>query len=274
MRRGANTNHRNELGIIRQAAEPLRLNNVGESLRMIAQVRFGETQKCPRRAICRPSPEAGSPRQCLPGFGIPLQLVFAGSQVEPAFRPLRPQRDGLTVQICGFLWLLLQCRRRAPGQVVKIGIRRSLRVSRNRAEKQRHCRPKYHLSLANNSPLYSNEKMRIALLVALFPAVFVGQEASVEQLFNSALQAQQQGDFGLAARNYEQVVKLEPALFGAWANLGVTLVRLGRFDQAIEAYRSALKLDPANKSRRMNLALAFYKKGDARNAVGWIRDAA
>ena len=30
----------------------------------------------------------------------------------------------------------------------------------------------------------------------------------------------------------------------------------------IAAYRSALKLDPANNPLRMNLALAFYKKGD------------
>ena len=79
--------------------------------------------------------------------------------------------------------------------------------------------------------------------------------------------AQQRGDFALAVRNYQQAVELQPQLFGAWANLGVALVRLGRFDEAISAYRSALKLDPANSPVRMNLALAFYKKGDPRQAA-------
>lgn len=89
----------------------------------------------------------------------------------------------------------------------------------------------------------------------------------MERLFAGAMEAQQRGDFALAVTDYQQVVKLQPEFFGAWANLGVALVRLGRFDEGIAAYRSALKLDAANGSLRMNLALAFYKKGDARQAA-------
>jgi Flp pilus assembly protein TadD len=109
--------------------------------------------------------------------------------------------------------------------------------------------------------------MRTALLAALLVARGIGQQAAVEPLFASAMEAQQRGDFALAVTTYKQIVKLQPEFFGAWANLGVALVRLGRFDEAIAAYRSALKLDSANNPLRMNLALAFYKKGDARQAA-------
>jgi Flp pilus assembly protein TadD len=109
--------------------------------------------------------------------------------------------------------------------------------------------------------------MRTALLAAVLAASAIGQEPAVEPLFASAMEAQARGDFGLAVTNYRQIVKLQPESFGAWANLGVALVRLGRFEEAIAAYRSALKLDAANRPLRMNLALAFYKKADLRQAA-------
>src|SRR4051794_25366016 len=109
--------------------------------------------------------------------------------------------------------------------------------------------------------------LRIALLAAICSALSLAQDPAVERLFTGALQAQQRGDFEAAAQNYRQVVKLQPDFFGAWANLGVALVRLGRFDEAVDAYRTALKLDGSNTSLRMNLALAFYKKGDWQNAA-------
>jgi Flp pilus assembly protein TadD len=109
--------------------------------------------------------------------------------------------------------------------------------------------------------------MRIVVVGAITAALLLGQTPTPDQLFADALHAQERGDFALAARYYQQAVKTQPDLFGAWANLGVVLVRLGRFDEAVEAYRSALKLDQGNVPLRMNLALAFYKKGDRRQAA-------
>jgi Flp pilus assembly protein TadD len=114
--------------------------------------------------------------------------------------------------------------------------------------------------------------MRTALLAAFLATSAIAQEPAVEQLFTGATEAQQRGDFALAVTNYQQIVKLQPGFFGAWANLGVALVRLGRFDEAIAAYRSAIQLDPANKLLRMNLALAFYKKGDPRQSAAELAE--
>lgn len=47
----------------------------------------------------------------------------------------------------------------------------------------------------------------------------------------------------------------------ALSNLGVSLAKQGRFDEAITDYQEALVQDPSNASIRLNLGLAFYKSG-------------
>jgi Flp pilus assembly protein TadD len=87
------------------------------------------------------------------------------------------------------------------------------------------------------------------------------------QLFQTAVDAQQRGDFTLAVRTYRQVLQIEPNLVEARANLGAALVHLGRFDEAITEYRIAWKAAPNDSAIRLNLALAYYKKGDVQQAA-------
>jgi len=49
----------------------------------------------------------------------------------------------------------------------------------------------------------------------------------------------------------------------ALSNLGAAYARTGRFQDAIVQYRHALKLQPGNTPVELNLALAFYKTGQA-----------
>jgi tetratricopeptide (TPR) repeat protein len=56
-------------------------------------------------------------------------------------------------------------------------------------------------------------------------------------------------------------------MVAARANLGISLVSLGRFDEAIEQYRAALEQAPGHPDLRLNLALAYYKKGDYSKAA-------
>ena len=51
------------------------------------------------------------------------------------------------------------------------------------------------------------------------------------------------------------------------ANLGAALAHAGRYDEAIEQYRAALAKLPDNAGLRLNLALAYYKKGDLAQAA-------
>lgn len=110
--------------------------------------------------------------------------------------------------------------------------------------------------------------MRLLAMVALLPLAAFSQTANIDQLFRSAVDAQQHGDFETAVSRYRQLLKIQPNLPDARANLGAALVHLKRFDEAIAEYRAALNLDAGNSAIRLNLALAYYKKTDWRDAAG------
>src|SRR5579871_230055 len=100
-------------------------------------------------------------------------------------------------------------------------------------------------------------QMRMAIF--LLAAMAFGQ-SSPEQIFRDAVAAQQHGDDALAVRKYQELLKTYPNAVEARANLGAALVKLGRYDEAIEQYRAALA-HKDNPALRLNLALAYYKKG-------------
>ncbi len=113
--------------------------------------------------------------------------------------------------------------------------------------------------------------MRAALLFcALFPALFAGmigaQEENPDQLLKQAIDEQQRGDFSAAIRDYRKVLELRPNEIQARVNLGVALAHSGQFDEAIAVDRSALTASKDKDPILLNLALAYYKKGDFENA--------
>ena len=109
--------------------------------------------------------------------------------------------------------------------------------------------------------------MRAALLfLALLPAVVVAQEANPDVLLRHAIEAQQHGDFTSAIRDYQKVLELRPNEVQAKVNLGAALAHVGQFDDAIAIYRSALPSVKDKNPVLLNLALAYYKKGDFEHA--------
>lgn len=108
--------------------------------------------------------------------------------------------------------------------------------------------------------------MRTAFLFLVFLVGNVwAQQSEPDVLFKSAVEAQQRGDNQTAIQDYEQLLKLRPNLPEARANLGVVLAHEGHFDEAIKQYRIALS-STNDGAIRMNLALAYYKKGDLESA--------
>jgi tetratricopeptide (TPR) repeat protein len=109
------------------------------------------------------------------------------------------------------------------------------------------------------------EWMRIvALLLAAGAAC--AQSSTPEQLFHDAVAAQQRGDDALAVRKYQELLKRYPDSQEVRANLGAALAKLNRYDEAIEQYRAVLARKD-NPGLRLNLALAYYKKGAWRDAA-------
>src|SRR5689334_15760235 len=109
--------------------------------------------------------------------------------------------------------------------------------------------------------------MWLAALLLLAAGAANAQPSSPDQLFRDAVAAQQKGDDALAIRKYQELLKLHPEVIEARANLGAVLVKLRRFDEAIDQYRAALAKNADNSALRLNLALAYYKKGSLRDAA-------
>jgi Flp pilus assembly protein TadD len=103
--------------------------------------------------------------------------------------------------------------------------------------------------------------MRVFALMAFLICTGLAQDATPEQLFHDAVEAQKGGDYELAVRKYQALIALRPDVAEVRANLGAALTHLGRFDEAIAQYESALAIKPDQLQIRMNLALAYYKAG-------------
>jgi tetratricopeptide (TPR) repeat protein len=104
----------------------------------------------------------------------------------------------------------------------------------------------------------------VAFLIAA--GVACAQSSNPEQLFHDATAAQQRGDDALAVRKYREILKNYPDSLEVRTNLGAALAKLNRYDEAIEQYRAVLA-KKENASLRLNLALAYYKKGAWRDAA-------
>jgi tetratricopeptide (TPR) repeat protein len=110
------------------------------------------------------------------------------------------------------------------------------------------------------------DAMRVVLLLLIFSAWTVwAQQPEPDGLLKRAIEAQQRGDNETAIQDYEKLLKFHPNLVEARANLGAALAHEGRCDEAIAQYKLALSAT-SNDAIRMNMAIAYYKKGDLESA--------
>ena len=93
------------------------------------------------------------------------------------------------------------------------------------------------------------------------PLLVRAQADDPRALIQKAFSLQQAGDNEGAAAAYRAFLKLRPDEVGAHSNLGVVLVKLGRYDEAIEEYQAASRLAPEEARISVNLALALVKSG-------------
>jgi len=76
-------------------------------------------------------------------------------------------------------------------------------------------------------------------------------------LFQQAYRMQQAGDYEHAAEAYIEFLKVKPDEVAAMSNLGVVLVKLGRYDEAIAEYEAAEKIMPNEPRIGLNLAMDY-----------------
>jgi tetratricopeptide (TPR) repeat protein len=108
--------------------------------------------------------------------------------------------------------------------------------------------------------------LAVSLQAAAGQAPKEAPSAHADEFLRSGIAAQQRGDQKTAIEDYRKALAIQPGLAEARANLGAALAADGQFDAAIEQDTIALANAPDKTSVRLNLALAYYKKGDLAHA--------
>lgn len=112
----------------------------------------------------------------------------------------------------------------------------------------------------------------ISLVCCLISGALLAAQSADEQTLKDAVAAHQAGNVEAAIHGYEKYLAAHPGAVMALSNLGAAYARTGRYTEAIAQYEIALKLMPDNLSMStqpiaMNLALAYYKIGQAEQAA-------
>ena len=102
--------------------------------------------------------------------------------------------------------------------------------------------------------------------------------AEVERLVQGARLQLVRGKLAFQAHRYREAmaafnaaIQADPDNAAAWANLGTTLVQLGRTNSAIAQFREALRLQPENMTAHYNLGTLLLSAGQVREAVSHLR---
>ena len=94
---------------------------------------------------------------------------------------------------------------------------------------------------------------------------------TAKQIFESATQALNAGDYPAAEAGFNQVLKLDPRNVSALANLGVLYAKTHRYGKAIDVYQRALRIDPQLREIQLDLGLAYLKQEDYLHALPYFR---
>lgn len=110
-------------------------------------------------------------------------------------------------------------------------------------------------------------RLRAALGDQPGAANYIGQglarlPGSVNLMLEAAGQSGSRGDDAGAVQWYQRVLAIDASQRAALAGLGISLLRTGRFDQAIDVTQRLLDLEPSNAHAYAVLAICYYAKGD------------
>ena len=91
-------------------------------------------------------------------------------------------------------------------------------------------------------------------------------DQAVEQI-DEALRLYQKGYYTEVIAKLQQLNRKLPQDHRFYLLLGNSLIRTGRYDEAVRAFERVLDLDPLNETARENLATAYANQGDLQRAI-------
>jgi len=88
----------------------------------------------------------------------------------------------------------------------------------------------------------------------------------LEELFDDANGDLALGELDEAAQKYRRCIELDPAFFDGWHALGMTLMKLQRYPEAIEAGLRSVELRPNDQIGWTSLSLFYNRNGQIEDA--------
>jgi Flp pilus assembly protein TadD len=89
---------------------------------------------------------------------------------------------------------------------------------------------------------------------------------NLEETFDDANGDLAIGDLEGAVEKYRRCVEMDPTFFDGWHALGMALMKLGRFSEAIAAGKRATELRPNDQIGWTSLSLFYNRNGDIKEA--------
>jgi tetratricopeptide (TPR) repeat protein len=90
--------------------------------------------------------------------------------------------------------------------------------------------------------------------------------ATLDELFEEAEGHVALGELDEASVSYRKATELDPQSFDAWHALGMVLMKLQRYPEAIEAGQRAVALKPNEQMGYTSLSLAYVRNGQIKEA--------
>jgi tetratricopeptide (TPR) repeat protein len=88
-----------------------------------------------------------------------------------------------------------------------------------------------------------------------------------------ALLADEKGDFNTATKYYEKIIRINPYVKEAYANLSFLYFRLGMNEKSIETNKKAIAYNPNWSDPYENIARVYYSMKDTANANYYFNEA-
>ena len=85
----------------------------------------------------------------------------------------------------------------------------------------------------------------IAVLFSVILGFAMVQQNNIQQRFSSGVSYIQQGDYAKAIAVYDEILKIQPDMAGAYHNRGLAYFKLGNYSQAQRDLTQAIQKDPA-----------------------------
>jgi len=108
--------------------------------------------------------------------------------------------------------------------------------------------------------------LTLILLSTLFLVGCINQEETTESLYAKGTTLLKQGKYNEAIECYDKAIEIDPYHKEAWNGKGGALLALGKYNEAIECFDKVITIDP-------NLAYAWRNKGTAFLGLGKYSEA-